>query len=153
VTRAVFGGVIAVVLLGLYVYSVWYACAAAACIGTGGCAGYEPQLTPGITLILTLVGGLLSALVVAELAVSTPGSVPTGKLVVGPPGAQERAAQIITVLYLAAWAVCGVAMIVVGLMRYADAVPALTEGAKAWLGVAVGAAYAYFGIKQRAIRH
>lgn len=144
-----FGGILAVLLLALYVYSVWYACVAAVCIGAGGCTGYEPQLTTGVTLVLTLVGGLLSALVVAELAVSSPGSLPTGKLVVGLPGARARAMQIITVLYLTAWTICGLAMIIIGLMRYPDAVPALTEGAKAWLGVAVGAAYAYLGIKPR----
>ena len=146
--RALFGGLLALVLLALYVYSVWYAAAAAVCLGAGpGCSAYSPPLTPGVNMVLTVVGGLISALVVAELAVSDPGSLPTGRLVVGPPGAQRRALQVITILYLSVWVICGVAMVIVGLMQHPDAVPVLTEGAKAWLGLAVGAAYAYFGLK------
>jgi len=45
------------------------------------------------------------------------------------------------------WVICGVAMVILGLMRHPDAVPVLTEGAKAWLGLAAGAVYAYFGLK------
>jgi hypothetical protein len=148
VVRAVFGGTVAIVLLAFYVYAVWYACAAAACLGGAvACTAYVPQLTPGANIVFTVVGGLLSALVVAELAVSDPGTIPTGTLVVGLPGAQERALRAITIVYLSVWVICGIAIVVIGLMRYPDAVPALTEGAKEWLGIAVGAAYAYFGLK------
>ena len=146
--RAAFGGALAIALLAFYVYAVWYACAAAVCIGgTGGCTAYGPQLTTGVNVVLTVVGGLLSALAVAELAVAAPGSAPTGRLVVGRLPALEKTLQVITGAYLGVWLICGIAMVIVGLMRYADAVPVLTEAAKGWLGLAVGAAYAYFGLK------
>lgn len=146
--RAVFGGALAIALLVFYVYAVWYACSAAACIGgTVGCTAYEPQLTTGVNFVLTVVGGLLSALAVAELAVAAPGSAPTGRLVVGRLPALGKTLQVITGVYLGVWLICGIAMVIVGLMRYADAVPVLTEAAKGWLGLAVGAAYAYFGLK------
>jgi hypothetical protein len=146
--RAIFGGALAVVLLIFYVYAVWYACLAAACVGgSTGCTGYSPQLPAGVGVILTVVGGLLSALAIAELAVSDPGSIPTGRLVTGPLPALGGAMAIITAVYLTVWMICGVAMVIVGLLRFPDAVPVLTEAAKGWLGLAVGAAYAYFGLK------
>ncbi len=65
-TRAIFGGLIAVFLLALYAYAVVIAITTAWCISMGCPHGYNKELNEGIISVLDLVGGLVAALVVAE---------------------------------------------------------------------------------------
>jgi hypothetical protein len=141
-TKLLFGSIIVVVLLGLYVYSLIEAIIVALCVP-------EPELNPGVSRTLATVGGLVSALVVAELAVTDPGETPTGRfLAPSGPNGQSSFRSGISVVYVVVWILFGLAGYVVGEMLYPGKVPALTDFAQAWLGVAVAAGYAYFGIKK-----
>ncbi|QJW89703.1 hypothetical protein HNV11_10085 [Spirosoma taeanense] len=146
--RVIFGGIIAVLLLGLYAYAIIYAILAVYCSLETGCTDYPKNLNEGINTVLTLVGGLVSALVVAELAITKPGDTPTARLLnTGSTPTANKTVGIIAVVYIAVWLVCGVASLIVGYLQYPDVVPVLTASAKGWLGLAVAAAYSYLGVK------
>lgn len=142
--KLVFGGLIAYVLLGLYVYCIVYAVLAANCISRGGCRAYSAELPSSLAGILTVVGGLVSATVVGELAVTKPGKAPGARLLGS--NTSSKWVSIITIVFMMVWLVCGVYSLVVGSLVHPDAVPALTTAGKSWLGLAVAAAYSYLGV-------
>ena len=72
--QAVFGGAIAVVLLGIYLHLIKVAYQAVGCVTTSGCTKYAvTYFNDGMVQALSIVGGLVSALVIAELAATKPG--------------------------------------------------------------------------------
>lgn len=140
--KALFGAVIACLLLAFYVCLVWIAISVVGC-QTTGCqqAGFNKNMA----WALALIGGLVSALVVAELAITKPGEAPLARVFTrstGPP----KIVKILTVGYLLVWILAGFAAFWVGL-RYEDAHQPLLDLGQSWLGLTVAAAYAYFGIK------
>src|SRR5687768_7365476 len=147
-TRQLFGGLVAVILLALYAYATIYAIQVAQCVGRGLCKADPKGLSDGVETVLNLVGGLVSALVIARLAITQPGESPGAALLA--PNAGEVAKNVVTIIavaYVSVWVACGVAALIVGLMNYPDAVPELTAAAKSWLGLAVAAGYSYLGLK------
>jgi hypothetical protein len=136
--KTVVGGGIALILLGLYAYSV----IAAILIATGP-EGVE--LKTGFMNTMNTVGGLVSALVISELAITEPGAMPAARIA-GGKGVSSLWAQYVVVYYIAAWALLGLAAYVVGVMLHEGVVPALTDFGSAWLGLAVASGYAYFGL-------
>ena len=63
--KALFGSIVAAVLLALYAYSVQQAIDLALIVPKPG--ETLPELNPGVSRTLATVGGLVSALVIAEL--------------------------------------------------------------------------------------
>ncbi len=143
-----FSGLVALILLGFYVYAILTAILAAICLSGPNCQGYTSDLGEGVATVLSLVGGLVSALVVAELAVTTPGQQLAGRLLAASATTTtKRVLTVITTIYVLVWVISGVLSLIVGYMQHPNVVPALTSAAKSWLGLAVAAAYSYFGIK------
>ena len=140
-----FGGTVAYILLGFYVYSTVYAIRAVYCLIQPGCTAYSKDLTSGFVDVLSAVGALVSALVVAELAVTKPGELPGARFLAAANGANKWVSAI-GVAYMLVWLTVGVAIFVVGFMQHPDVVPALTTAAKSWFGIAVAAVYSYLGI-------
>lgn len=96
---------------------------------------------------MTTVGGLVSALVIAELAITKPGEAPVARAL--QPSSSTRATnalRVITGIYLLVWVGLGLTAYVVGTMWYPGALQPLTDLGQAWLGLVVAAGYAYFGI-------
>ena len=138
------GGLIALTLLGLYVYAVSRALLLVWYPGSG-------SLTSGDLLALTTIGGLVSALVIAKLAVTAPGAVPTISTSAQPgriSHAATQAAPLVIGLYMIIWAAVGVTAFVVGVMQHPGQVQSLTDLGQSWLGLAVASAYAYFGLNK-----
>jgi len=148
--KLVFGGLIAVILLGLYAYSVIFAVSVVSCINTAGCSALTAgSFTAGFASTMTTVGGLVSALVIAELAITEPGKAPVARALDS--NASPRATntlKLITGIYLLVWVALGLAAYVVGAMWYPESLKPLTDLGQAWLGLAVAAGYAYFGINR-----
>lgn len=146
--RVLFGGAVAIILLFLYAYALWYAIGAAECLSAPDCEGYSKNLNVGYRTILEIVGGLVAAIVLTELAVTTPGQTPGGRLVgtADAPGLASTVAGILTSIYFLVWLVFGLWSLFVGFLQHPGVVPVLTSSAKAWLGLAVAAGYSYFGI-------
>jgi hypothetical protein len=143
--KLLFGGLIGVILLGLYVYAVVFAMM----VATGMAPG---PVTEGFASTMTTVGGLVSALVIAELAITKPGEAPVARALGSdnvPAGATATRVLIgVTGVYLLVWVLTGLAAYVVGVMWYPAKEQHLTDLGQAWLGLAVAAAYAYFGISR-----
>ncbi len=145
--RVLIGTFVAITVLSLYAYSVVFSIMAALCLSRSGCQTYTPELNEGITTVLNLVGGLLAALVVAELAVTPTGEAPAARLLAN--NITENAKKIagwVSIAYLVVWVILGVAVVVVGFLQHPNTVPALTAAARSWMGLAIAAIYSYLGI-------
>lgn len=103
----------------------------------------------GVNLILNLVGGLVSALVVAELAITKPGELPSAQLFVKKINAQatKKIDTFLSTAFIVVWLICGAASVLVYITHPNATSAALSEFGKAWLGIALASAYSYFGIK------
>lgn len=150
--KTLFGGVIAVILLGLYVYAVIVALAVTSCLAKGEeCTSLTKEsFTSGMSTTLAMVGGLVSALVIAELAVTKPGETPYARVLDDNPSEQAKTIlKVTTTLYLLIWVIFGLLAFIVGFLQYPDFLQPLTDMGQSWLGLAVAAAYAYLGINQQ----
>jgi hypothetical protein len=146
--KLLFGGLISVVLLGLYLHLIHVAIKVVLCVSTDGCTAYPaPYFNEGMAQALSIIGGLVSALVIAELAITQPGQAPMARaLAANVSHWAVGAVKIVSAFYVLAWIGAGFAAFYVGLY-HPRTLPALTTLGQAWLGLAVSAAYAYFGIK------
>jgi hypothetical protein len=116
----------------------------------------KPEIRENLKTIFniqSIVYGLVSALVVATLAATRPGDVPAGMDGQSLSGNALRVSQIISSLYVAIWMACGTAALFVGVFQYPsiDQVhlsSALSTLGLTWVGLAVAASYAYFGINR-----
>ena len=142
------GGLIVTILLGLYVYSVGVAVLVVKCVSTKGCTNYPlASFTDGMAQALALIGGLVSALVVAELAITKPGEPPLARAITSSPsGMKPTTVKWLTWTYILVWIGAGLTAYVVGQMQHPNVLQPLTDFGQAWLGLAVAAGYAYFGI-------
>ena len=148
--RVAFGGLIAVILLGVYVYLVQLAIAVARCLYLDGCRTYKASdFNDAMAQAMSLIGGLVSALVIAELAITQPGEAPGSRLMQAHSSPRAMmTVRVITILYVLVWLGTGLWAFVTSLSCPSE-VPPLTSLGQAWLGLAVAAAYSYFGIKPR----
>jgi hypothetical protein len=147
--KLLFGGFIAVILLVLYEYAVYEGVMVAVCVSTPGCTRYTvDSFSPGFSHAMSLIGGLVSALVIAELAVTKPGEAPVARVIGGAvmDPTLSWTLTIVTTIYLMVWVLAGVAAYVIGTMWYPGKLQPLTDLGQSWLGLAVAAAYSYFGI-------
>jgi hypothetical protein len=145
---AAFGGLVAVILLLLFSASTFYMVSSVVsfCASTNPCVSPPAGLVgEGFVYVVTTVAGLVSALVIAQLSITEPGKPPT----LGSFRPEGRAATMVTsvvALYLLAWIATGLAALVVGVMLYPKVNQTLADIGSTWLGLAVSAAYAYFGL-------
>ncbi|MEW9571540.1 hypothetical protein ABQJ54_07240 [Rhodanobacter sp. Si-c] len=140
------GGAIAVVLLVFYVLLVHSAVHVVNCVSTSGCTGATVASFNDVkSQAMSVLGGLVSALIISELAITKPGEAPAARILAA---ASDRAKNVFrwtTWLYVGAWLVTGAWAFWTGL-SHPSVLPALTSVGQSWLGLAVASAYAYFGI-------
>jgi hypothetical protein len=148
--NAIFGGVIAVVLLGIYIHLLRIAYLIADCVSQVGCTSRTPaDFNDVMAQTLNVIGGLVSALVIAELAITKPGETPAARLLAADASPRSKSVlQTVTITYILVWLVAGLAAFLKG-MYHPQVLPPLTSVGQSWLGLAVAAAYAYFGLKQK----
>lgn len=83
--KMLFGALIAITLLGLYVYSVVTGISVVRCVTTTGCTTQTlASFTSGMSSAMALIGGLVSALVIAELSITKPGETPVARALDAP---------------------------------------------------------------------
>jgi hypothetical protein len=136
-----FGAILALVLLALFAWSTlsWIIQIVAA-------NGAAVAKGTGYVYVLTTVAGLVSALVIAQLSVTKPGTAPglgglTPESTIG-----VYVTNTIVAIYLIVWIVTGLSALIVGVMLYPENNRTISDLGTTWLGLAVSAAYAYFGI-------
>lgn len=122
----------------------------AQCIADESCTLYTSEdFSSKMANSLTLIGGLVSALVIAELAVTEPGKLPLARMIKDDERIKKIVATVIAGLYITAWVGFGLyAYLHDYLFIESDVLPAIADLGQGWLGIAVGAGYAYFGIKK-----
>jgi hypothetical protein len=141
--RSLFGAVIVVILLALYILLTRFAISLLDC-PEPGCAG---QFSESMASGLALISGLVSAVVIAELGLPQPHGFPFSRLLDDEPSTiQVTILRIMTFLYIGAWLGVGL-WVLVATWRKPETIPALTALARSWFGLAVAAGYAYFGLK------
>lgn len=141
-----FSALLTIGLLGIYVYFIWFGIQIVKC--TGSCAGLQPGDFNGtIASYVNLIGGLVSAIVVAELAITPPSKVPYVYRLEANGVAPDdlKPATVLVWAYLLAWLVVGLWVFVVT-AHDPDRLVTLTDVARSWIAYAIAAAYAYFGI-------
>lgn len=157
----ILGGFLALSLLVIYVWVIWDAvltaekCNAAAVLIEGKriCKDVDTTLGSG-AYMLNIIGGLLSALVAAVLGVTKPKDLPGSEYIgANLSGYSQKFAEYLPFIYILVWMACGVLVVIYGLLKYDNLVPPLSAHANAWLGSAVAAVYAYFGINQKNGNH
>ncbi|HHL18820.1 MAG TPA: hypothetical protein ENJ33_03715 [Thiothrix sp.] len=154
--QAVFGGVIAVVLLLLYSSILVFMITQVVNCGTADERCGE-AITKGMVYVVTMIGGLISALVIAQLAITPTGEMPFMKQFEEsanmPPENQPRIGKVgitrLIIIYLSVWVLLGLAALVVGVIIYPDRSETISAIGNTWLGLAVAAGYSYFGIQPR----
>lgn len=140
---AVFGGVIAFILLMLYAGTVGYMIWAI----VGPEHGDTVTFSQGLIFVVTTINGLISALVVTNLAITKPGESPAiVRDMVRKDGTPNPWPTILTGGYIAIWLIVGLAALVIGVMIYPDVNTTLKDLGTTWLGLAVAAGYSYFGV-------
>jgi hypothetical protein len=105
---------------------------------------------PGINAVwvINLLGGLVSGVVISYLALADGGSTPMSQVKVLAHDYGRRLMQGIVWIYIIVWLLIGFSSFYVGVIRCPDVSVTLNEIGKSWLGILVGAAYAWFGIKK-----
>ena len=142
--RLIVSGLLAYAFLGLYAFVLVKAIGYAHIKDPPA----DAALSDEAWWLLQSIGALVSAVVAAELAVTNRGEAPAGRAL-GFTGAGEEpttGARIATLAYLAVWLGLGLLAVVFGMVECKTRVPALIDFAKAWVGLALGAAYAYLGV-------
>ena len=145
-----FGGLIAVILLGIYVRLITFASQIVHCVDHPGCATYSASsFNDQMAFALSTIGGLVSALVIAQLAITTPGT-PPGANLLGPESTPKAiaAVRLITIAYVLVWLAAGFWAFMIT-MYHPAALPPFTDLAHAWLGLAIAAGYSYFGLHRQ----
>ncbi|MEO7838053.1 MAG: hypothetical protein ABIU06_01750 [Anaerolineales bacterium] len=151
--KFVMGSLLAIALLVGYVYFIYSAIAIVRCATTEGCTERKlTDFTDQMAFGLTSIGGLISALVTAELAITKPNKSPQARIFDSKIALQQRDStltrivSVVTWAYLIIWLVAGGAAVLVGYFQHAKVLQPLTDFAQAWMGIALAAVYAYFGI-------
>lgn len=138
-SQIIFGGILAFVLLSLYVWAIAHSVAVAQAGGK--------EISTDMSYLLNAIGGLISAAVVGLLGATKAGELPAQKSVEKAAGGITRRvaglAGLVPSLFILVWIVCGVMMVYCGFSYQFEP---LTSQAKNWLGTAIGAVYAYLGI-------
>ncbi len=140
--QTVFGGIIVYILLVLYASTISYM--------TYMVAFHQTKEFPSeIVSMVTTIGGLISALVIAKLAITPPGKPPavvTPAAVAAGTGPDPINVWL-TIAYMIAWLVFGCIAFVFGVLLHPGVNQALASIGTTWFGLAVAAGYAYFGLK------
>ena len=142
------GGSIAIALLAIYVYLIVVGCVTVDCALAPGCTRHAvADFNEGMAQYLAELGGLVSALVIAELAITNPGEVPAVRVLAPHPiGKAKKRLRVVALAYLVVWFLAGATAFAFGL-GHPKVLPPLTGVGQAWFGMAVAAAYAYFGVR------
>ena len=143
--QLLFGGLLATILLGFYIWSIVDAVSIARACKIG--SNCTEQFSSGMSFLLNSLGGLIAATVVGVLGATQTGEFPAKKTFErNLTGIVKTIAAYMPSVYILFWIVCGVIMVIYGFITYPEAVAPLSAQAKVWLGTAIAAVYAYFGI-------
>jgi hypothetical protein len=125
----------------LLVYGITVGVLIAKVVNCGRTSGCDTvPISDGVLYIVTTIGGLVSALVVVSLAISTPRSLS----IAGLSTEDQKPAPFFVWAYVVVWALTGLAALISAVILYPGKSEAVAEIGTTWLGLAVMGVYAYF---------
>jgi|WetSurMetagenome_2_1015567.scaffolds.fasta_scaffold00356_31 hypothetical protein len=99
--------------------------------------------------VVNLLGGVISAVVIGNLALSSPGQAPVEQVRAMSLSYGKNMMKTMVWIYIGVWIFLGLATFYVGVIKCPDVYGTLNEMGKLWLGVLAGALYAWFGINKK----
>lgn len=105
-----------------------------------------PKFSSGMVYVVTTLEGLVSALVVARLTMTSPSNDPSNVTSLTNASLSKKA-KILIRAYLLVWLLTGLLALIFGTMIYSTIDSTLSDIGTTWLGLAVSATYAYFGLQ------
>lgn len=100
-----------------------------------------------IIWVANVVGGLVAGVIIANLALSKPGETPVTQVREISREYGKKLLKTVIWSYIAVWLLIGTAVFLVGVIFFPEVNNTLNEIGKYWLGILLGSAYAWFGIK------
>lgn len=97
--------------------------------------------------VANVVGGLVAGVIIANLALSRPGETPVSQVKEISKEYGKRLLKTVIWIYITVWLLIGTATFLVGVILRPEINDTLNELGKYWLGILLGSAYAWFGIK------
>jgi amino acid transporter len=141
--REVLLGIIALMLLLIYLFAL------GSLVALVIRSDSQPVVpAENVIWIINLIGGIVTGVVIANLAVTAPGETPMSQVRNMAAAYGQSLMQTVVWLYIGSWLVSGLVTFYVGVISHPDVSATLTGTGKAWLGILAGAAYAWFGIRQ-----
>jgi hypothetical protein len=140
----ILNGVIAIILLLIYFLTLGYMI-----INVFGWDTVNGELTfnNNIIWVANVVGGLVAGVIIANLALSKPGETPVSQVREMSKEYGQQLMKTVIWIYIAVWLLIGTGAFLVGVILFPEVNDTLNEMGKYWLGILLGSAYAWFGIK------
>ena len=147
IKRIIISSMISCTLLVLYIFLWCEAIKVIDCINAGFCTGDPSQyFTETMAQTLALLNGLVSAVVIAELAITEKFKPPAFRSLGAKIGSSSQSfVESISVLYILIWLLTGGYALWISLNNQ-YVLPSIATLGKTWLGLAISAAYAFFGL-------
>ncbi|MEN8202739.1 MAG: hypothetical protein ABFS28_09105 [Bacteroidota bacterium] len=141
----IFRGLLAIILLIIYFVTLGYVI-----LETMKWDPSDPPLiiSSNILWTINIIGGLVAAVIIANLAVSKPGEAPLSQLENMSEAYGRNFMVAVIWIYVIIWLIVGLAAFLTGVIFRPEACEPLNELGKTWLGILLGSAYAWFGINR-----
>ena len=140
----ILNGIIAIVLLIIYSFTLGHMIYKV--IGWDLADG-NLVFNNNIIWVVNVVGGLVAGVIIANLALSKPGETPVSQVTEISRQYGKKLLKTVIWSYIAVWLLIGTAAFLAGVILFPDVNSTLNEMGKYWLGILLGSAYAWFGIK------
>ena len=140
----ILNGIIAIVLLIIYSFTLGHMIYKV--IGWDLADG-NLVFNNNIIWVVNVVGGLVAGVIIANLALSKPGETPVSQVTEISRQYGKKLLKTVRWSYIAVWLLIGTAAFLAGVILFPDVNSTLNEMGKYWLGILLGSAYAWFGIK------
>jgi hypothetical protein len=140
----ILNGIIAIILLFIYSFTLGYMIIA---VGKWDQSGGDLIFNNNIIWVANVVGGLVAGVIIANLALSKPGETPVSQVTEISKEYGPSLLKTVIWIYIAVWLLIGTATFLVGVILRPEVNEILNEIGKYWLGILLGSAYAWFGIK------
>ena len=140
----ILNGIIAIILLLIYLFTLGYMILT---VFNWDQADGDLVFNNNIIWVANVVGGLVAGVIIANLAVSKPGETPVSQVREMSKEYGPSLMKTVIWIYIAVWLLIGTATFLVGVILRPEVNDTLNEIGKYWLGILLGSAYAWFGIK------
>jgi hypothetical protein len=137
-------GIIAIVLLLIYSFTLGHMILK---VMNWNMAEGNLIFNNNIIWVANVVGGLIAGVIIANLALSKPGETPVTQVREISRQYGQKLLKTVIWSYITVWLLIGTAAFLVGVILFPEINNTLNEIGKYWLGILLGSAYAWFGIK------